>query len=57
MGTANDWLEGLDYWNQALGGIDWFILRIRIPLGPGAAQVRECIQRLGSEVLPKAHSL
>jgi alkanesulfonate monooxygenase SsuD/methylene tetrahydromethanopterin reductase-like flavin-dependent oxidoreductase (luciferase family) len=57
MGTASDWLEGLDYWNRTLGGIDWFILRIRIPLGPAAAEVRECIRQLGSEVLPKARSL
>jgi hypothetical protein len=57
MGTTDDWLEGLDYWNKALGGIDWFILRIRIPLGPPAAQVRECIARLGSEVLPQARRL
>jgi alkanesulfonate monooxygenase SsuD/methylene tetrahydromethanopterin reductase-like flavin-dependent oxidoreductase (luciferase family) len=53
MGNAADWLEALDYWNSGLGGIDWFILRIRIPLGPPKRQVLECIQRLGEEVLPK----
>jgi hypothetical protein len=52
MGTAADWLEKLDFWNRALGGIDWFILRIRIPLGPAAEKVMECIQRIGEEVLP-----
>jgi len=57
MGTADDWLEGLDYWNRALGGIEWFVLRVRIPLGPEPAKVLECIQRLGSEVLPKAREL
>jgi alkanesulfonate monooxygenase SsuD/methylene tetrahydromethanopterin reductase-like flavin-dependent oxidoreductase (luciferase family) len=53
MGTATDWLERLDFWNRALGGLDWFVLRIRIPLGPAPEQVLECIQRLGEEVLPK----
>jgi len=32
-------------------------LRVRIPLGPEGAKVLECIQRLGSEVLPKARDL
>jgi hypothetical protein len=53
MGNAADWLEKLDFWNRELGGIDWFVLRIRIPLGPAPAKVMECIQRLGEEVLPK----
>jgi alkanesulfonate monooxygenase SsuD/methylene tetrahydromethanopterin reductase-like flavin-dependent oxidoreductase (luciferase family) len=53
MGNVADWLEALDYWDSRLGGIDWFILRIRIPLGPSKPQVLECIQRLGEEVLPK----
>jgi len=52
MGTAADWLEALDFWNRQLGGVDWFILRIRVPLGPSKEQVLECIQRLGEEVLP-----
>ena len=30
MGTAADWLEKLDFWNRVVGGIDWFILRIRL---------------------------
>ncbi|MGA2410597.1 MAG: LLM class flavin-dependent oxidoreductase [Candidatus Binataceae bacterium] len=54
MGTAADWLEGLDYWKRAIGGIDWLILRGRIPLGPEPDKVIECIQRLGEEVLPQA---
>ena len=57
MGTAEDWLEGLDFWNRALGGIEWFVLRVRIPLGPEPAKVLECIQRLGNEVLPRAREL
>jgi probable F420-dependent oxidoreductase len=52
MGTPADWLEKLDFWNRALGGIDWFILRLRIPLGPAPEKVMECIQRIGEEVLP-----
>jgi len=32
----------------------WFVLRIRVPLGPSPEKVLECIQRLGEEVLPRA---
>jgi probable F420-dependent oxidoreductase len=53
MGPPADWLEKLDFWNRELGGIDWFILRIRLPLGPAPEKVLECIQRLGEEVLPR----
>ena len=52
LGTAADWLDQLHYW-QALFGAEWLILRCRLPLGPSAEQTRECIQRLGEEVLPK----
>lgn len=52
LGTAADWLEQLDRWRAALG-VDWFVLRCRVPLGPSAPQVLECIQRLGEEVLPQ----
>jgi len=54
IGTKDDWLESLDHWNTVMGGIDWYVLRIRVPLGPAPAQVLECIQRLGEEVLPRA---
>jgi alkanesulfonate monooxygenase SsuD/methylene tetrahydromethanopterin reductase-like flavin-dependent oxidoreductase (luciferase family) len=53
MGNAADWLEALDYWDRSLGGIDWFILRVRLPMGPSKAAVRECISHLGEEVLPR----
>ena len=52
LGTASDWLEQLERWRSALG-IDCFTLRLRLPLGPEPARVRECIQRIGEEVLPK----
>jgi hypothetical protein len=52
LGTATDWLEQLQYW-QNLFDAEWLILRCRLPLGPSAEQTRECIQRLGEEVLPK----
>ena len=54
IGTKDDWLEALDRWNTIMGGIDWFVLRIRVPLGPAPEKVLECIQRLGEEVLPRA---
>lgn len=52
LGTAADWLEQLDHWQREFG-VEWFILRCRLPLGPSPEQTRECIQRLGEEVLPK----
>jgi alkanesulfonate monooxygenase SsuD/methylene tetrahydromethanopterin reductase-like flavin-dependent oxidoreductase (luciferase family) len=52
LGTTADWLEQLDHWQREFG-VEWFILRCRLPLGPGPEQTRECIQRLGEEVLPK----
>lgn len=52
LGTRDDWLEALDRWNNVMGGVDWLILRIRVPLGPSPKAVQECIQRLGEEVLP-----
>ena len=51
LGTPTDWLEQLHKWQTALG-VEWFVLRCRIPMGPSAPQVLECIQRLGEEVLP-----
>ena len=48
-----DWLEALDRWDRVAGGIDSFVLRVRVPMGPAKEQVMECIQRLGEEVLPK----
>jgi alkanesulfonate monooxygenase SsuD/methylene tetrahydromethanopterin reductase-like flavin-dependent oxidoreductase (luciferase family) len=54
IGTKDDWLEALDRWNTIMGGIDWYVLRIRVPLGPSPQKVLECIQRLGEEVLPQA---
>jgi alkanesulfonate monooxygenase SsuD/methylene tetrahydromethanopterin reductase-like flavin-dependent oxidoreductase (luciferase family) len=52
LGTPADWLEQLERWRTALG-VEWFVLRCRVPLGPSAPQVLECIQRLGEEVLPQ----
>ena len=52
LGTPADWLEQLDRWRTTLG-VEWFVLRCRVPLGPAAEQVLECIQRLGEEVLPR----
>ena len=51
LGTKDDWLEQLDRWQKALG-VEWFILRCRVPMGPSPQQALECIQRLGEEVLP-----
>ncbi|MGH7879636.1 MAG: hypothetical protein ACREQD_09080, partial [Candidatus Binataceae bacterium] len=53
MGNAADWLESLDRWDRLVGGIDSFVLRVRVPMGPSKEKVMECIQRLGEEVLPK----
>jgi probable F420-dependent oxidoreductase len=53
MGNADDWLEALARWDQVVGGIDSFVLRVRVPLGPSKERVMECIQRLGEEVLPR----
>lgn len=53
MGNVSDWLEALDHWDRVAGGIDSFVIRVRVPLGPSKEQVMECIQRLGEEVLPK----
>jgi hypothetical protein len=55
LGTADDWLEQLGFWQQ-LFGAEWLILRCRIPLGPSAEQTRACIQQLGEEVLPQLKS-
>jgi alkanesulfonate monooxygenase SsuD/methylene tetrahydromethanopterin reductase-like flavin-dependent oxidoreductase (luciferase family) len=53
MGNAADWLESLDRWDRLVGGIDSFVLRMRVPMGPAKEKVMECIQRVGEEVLPK----
>jgi probable F420-dependent oxidoreductase len=53
MGNAADWLESLNRWDRLVEGIDSFVIRVRVPLGPAKEQVMECIQRLGEEVLPK----
>ncbi len=53
MGNAADWLEALDRWDRLVGGLDSFVLRVRVPMGPSKDKVMECIQRLGEEVLPK----
>jgi alkanesulfonate monooxygenase SsuD/methylene tetrahydromethanopterin reductase-like flavin-dependent oxidoreductase (luciferase family) len=53
MGNAADWLEALDRWDRIVGGLDSFVLRVRVPMGPSKEKVMECIQRLGEEVLPQ----
>jgi hypothetical protein len=53
IGNVSDWLEALDRWDRVAGGIDSFVIRVRVPLGPSKEQVMECIQRLGEEVLPR----
>jgi probable F420-dependent oxidoreductase len=53
MGNAADWLEALDRWDRLVGGLDSFVLRVRVPMGPSKEKVMECIQRLGEEVLPQ----
>jgi probable F420-dependent oxidoreductase len=53
MGNAADWLESLDRWDRLVGGIDSFVIRMRLPMGPAKEKVMECIQRVGEEVLPK----
>jgi alkanesulfonate monooxygenase SsuD/methylene tetrahydromethanopterin reductase-like flavin-dependent oxidoreductase (luciferase family) len=53
MGNVADWLEALDRWDRVVGGVDSFVLRMRVPMGPGKEQVMECIQRVGEEVLPR----
>ncbi|MDB5108114.1 MAG: Alkanal monooxygenase beta chain [Candidatus Binatus sp.] len=52
LGTKDDWLEQLETYRRELG-IDWFVLRCRVPLGPKPQQVLDCIQRIGEEVLPQ----
>jgi alkanesulfonate monooxygenase SsuD/methylene tetrahydromethanopterin reductase-like flavin-dependent oxidoreductase (luciferase family) len=56
MGNAADWLEKLDRWDRIVGGVDSFVLRMRVPLGPAKERVIECIQQVGEEVLPKFRS-
>jgi len=53
MGNVSDWLEALDRWDRVVGGIDSFVIRVRVPCGPSKEKVMECIQRLGEEVLPR----
>jgi alkanesulfonate monooxygenase SsuD/methylene tetrahydromethanopterin reductase-like flavin-dependent oxidoreductase (luciferase family) len=52
LGTPDDWLEQLDVYRRELG-IDWFVIRCRVPLGPKPQLVLDCIQRIGEEVIPK----
>lgn len=56
IGTKDDWLEHLDLWQKELG-VEHFVLRCRVPMGPQPEQVVECIQRLGEEVLPALKTL
>ena len=53
IGTKDDWLEHLDLWQRQLG-VDYFVIRCRVPMGPKHEQVLECIHRIGDEVLPTA---
>ena len=56
IGTKDDWLEHLSLWQRELG-VEHFVLRCRVPMGPRPEQVIECIQRLGEEVLPALKTL
>ena len=56
IGTKDDWLEHLSSWQRELG-VEHFVLRCRVPMGPQPEQVIECIQRLGEEVLPALKTL
>lgn len=56
IGTKDDWLEHLGLWQKELG-VEHFVLRCRVPMGPQPEQVIECIQRLGEEVLPTLKTL
>ena len=51
VGTAQDWIEQLERWREAFG-VEAFVIRCRLPMGPAPQLVMECIQRLGEEVLP-----
>ena len=56
IGTKDDWLEHLHLWQRELG-VEHFVLRCRVPMGPRPEQVVECIQRIGEEVLPALETL
>ena len=56
IGTKDDWLEHLGLWQKELG-VEHFVLRCRVPMGPRPGEVIECIQRLGEEVLPHIKTL
>ena len=56
IGTKDDWLEHLHLWQRELG-VEHFVLRCRVPMGPRPEQVVECIQRIGEEVLPAIKTL
>ena len=56
IGTKDDWLEHLHLWQRELG-VEHFVLRCRVPMGPRPEQVVECIQRIGEEVLPALKTL
>ncbi len=54
LGTAQDWIEKLAFWQETLG-VEWFVIRGRLPLGPEPQRVLECLQRIGEEVVPHLH--
>ncbi len=54
LGTPQDWMEQLERWREAFG-VEWFVIRCRVPMGPAPKKVLECIQRLGEEVVPYFH--
>lgn len=56
LGSPRDCIEQVELWTEAIRA-DYLIMRFRLPMGPKAEQVVECIRQFGSDVIPyfKAH--
>lgn len=51
LGSPQDCIAQIEEWSESVG-IDYLIMRFRLPMGPEPARVLDCIRQFGAEVLP-----
>jgi len=51
LGSPEDCVEQIELWARAIG-VDYLIMRFRLPMGPEPDQVVACIRQFGSDVIP-----
>lgn len=52
VGSPSDCIAQITDLDQAVGGIDYLVMRMRMPTGPGVDEEIACVRRFGRDVIP-----